>query len=378
LYCSNGHLRLRSAIALRVHFTTIITIDQRGSIRFDAHRLCEPPRDYQSYKALLLEGTRKVLENGADPARKPRYAPLASLSRGYDSTAAAVLARSAGCAEAFTYIDDRRADPKRDSGASNARFFLGMRCKVYSRWQYLALDSRPEAEFGYNAGNSIVPLAAVEAQLPGRILILGDSGDTIWDPKAAKVSNELSRSWMRFTLGLSSLEFRLRVGYLAFAPPSIAARHNRIIHDIATSEAMRPWSVGGGYDRPIPRRIAEEAGLPRDRFGTHKAASSHSHLSDPSRFSAKALNDYRRFLSQRHARIPRPIYNYWRARAWWRHYLWSNTSKYDDRRYVHSTPLQRRFPFILNAKPIRIPWDYMFTFQWTVASVRRRYALPAS
>ncbi len=192
LYCPNGHLRLRSAIPLRVHFTTIITIDERGSLRFDSHRLCEPPRDYQSYKKLLLEGTRKVLDTGADPGRKRSYGPLASLSRGYDSTAATVLARSAGCAETFTYV------------------------------------------------NSIVPLAAVEDQLPGRILILGESGDTIWDPKAAKVSNELSRPWMRFTLGLSPLEFRLRVAYLAFAPPSIAARHNRIIHDIATSEAMRP------------------------------------------------------------------------------------------------------------------------------------------
>jgi len=378
LYCPNGRLRLGSGIRLGVHFSTIITIDERGAVRFDSHRLCEPPRDYQTYKELLLEGTRKILDNGADPARKRRYGSLASLSRGYDSTAATVLARPAGCTDAFTYIDDRRSDPKWDSGASNARFFLGMRCKVYSRWQYLALDSCPEAEFGYNAGNSIVPLAAVEEQLPGRILILGESGDTIWNPKAAKVSDQLSRPWMRFTLGLSPLEFRLRVGFLAFAPPSIAARHNRIIYDIATSEAMRPWSVGGDYDRPIPRRIAEEAGLPRERFGTYKVASSHSHLNEPGRFSEKALIDYRRFVSQRHAEIPRPVYDYWRARARWRGYLWRNNTAHDDRRYVRSTPLQRHFPFVLNAKPIPIPWDYMFTFQWTVASVRRRYAVPAA
>ncbi|TMH49693.1 MAG: hypothetical protein E6H60_09725 [Betaproteobacteria bacterium] len=376
LYCPNGHLRLRSATRLGVHFSTIITVDERAAVRFDSHRLCELPRDYQTYKELLLEGTRKVLDNGADPARKRSYGPLASLSRGYDSTAATVLAKAAGCADAFTYIDDRCRDPKCDSGASNARFFLGMRCKVYSRWQYLALGSCPEAEFGYAAANSMVPLAAVEDQLPGRILILGDYGDTIWDPKAAKVSNQLSRPWVRHTHGLSPVEFRLRVAYLAFAPASIAARHNRIIHDIATSEAMRPWSVGGGYDRPIPRRIAEEAGLPRDRFGIDKVASSHSHLRDPSRFSEKGLNHYRRFVSQRHAEVPRPIYNYWRARARWRHYLWTNTNGHEDLRYVHSTPLQRHFPFILNAKPIPIPWDYMFTFQWTVASMRSRYALP--
>jgi len=133
-----------------------------------------------------------------------------------------------------------------------------------------------------------------------------------------------------------------------------------------------------GLDAATTRRIAEEAGLPRDRFGIHKAASSQTLLNEPSRFSEKGLNDYRRFVSQRHAEIPRPIYDYWRARARWRHHLWTNTNGYDDRRYVYSTVLQRHFPFILNAKPhARIPWEYMFTFQWTVASVRSRYALAA-
>jgi hypothetical protein len=143
----------------------------------------------------------------------------------------------------------------------------------------------------------------VEDELSGRILIVGEPHDAIWDPKAARVANRLSRPWMRFTLGLSPIEFRLRVGYHAFAPPCIVARHNRLIYDIATSEAMCPWSVGGNYDWPIPRRIAEEAGLPRDRFGTRKTASSHSHLSEPSRFSEMALNGYRWFVSERHAAV---------------------------------------------------------------------------
>jgi hypothetical protein len=36
---------------------------------------------------------------------------------------------------------------------------------------------------------------------------------------------------------------------------------------------MRPWSIGGNYDRPVPRRIAEEAGVPRQLFGQLKLAS---------------------------------------------------------------------------------------------------------
>jgi hypothetical protein len=374
LYCPDGRLRLNSSTALGLHFSTIISVDQRGSVRFDTHQLCAPPRDYQSYKGLLVDAMRRVFENGSDPARKRRYRPLASLSKGYDSTATTVLAKLGGCTDAFSYVDERRSDPKHDSGAANARTFLDMSCKVYSRWHYLALNGA-EAEFGYNTANSMAPLAAVEDDLAGRILIVGETGDVIWNPKAAKVADGLSRPWMRFTLGLSPIEFRLRGGYHAFAPPCIGARHNRLIYDIATSAAMRPWSVGGDYDRPIPRRIAEEVGLPRDRFGTRKAASSHSHLSEPSRFSQKALNDYRRFVSERHAAVSRPLYNYWRARARWRDQLW-DSMKEDARRYVRSTLLQRRFPFLLNAKPIRIPWDFMFTLQWSVAAMRARYAFP--
>jgi hypothetical protein len=33
---------------------------------------------------------------------------------------------------------------------------------------------------------------------------------------------------------------------------------------------MRPWSVGGSYDRPIARRIIEQAGVPRKEFGERK------------------------------------------------------------------------------------------------------------
>jgi len=35
---------------------------------------------------------------------------------------------------------------------------------------------------------------------------------------------------------------------------------------------MAPWRLGSDYDRPIPRRILEEAGIPRQLFGTRKKA----------------------------------------------------------------------------------------------------------
>jgi hypothetical protein len=42
---------------------------------------------------------------------------------------------------------------------------------------------------------------------------------------------------------------------------------------ITESPELRPWGLENTYDRPIPRRIAEQAGVPRDLFGQVKTAS---------------------------------------------------------------------------------------------------------
>jgi hypothetical protein len=175
---------------------------------------------------------------------------------------------------------------------------------------------------------------------------------------------------------MSPIEYRLRAGYPIFAPACIGARHNRALHDIATSAEMRPWSVGGSYDRPLPRRIGEEAGLAREAFGNAKAASSHSHLNDASRFSSHALEHYRTFLHRAHGEVPLRERRRWQSRARWRERAWDLLRP--PQRYVRSNRLQRRLPFVLNAPPIRIPWEFMFTFQWTCATLRDRYRLPGS
>lgn len=375
LHAPDGRLRLRSRVALHVHRTTIVSVDARGRLRFDRHPLDACPRDYHSYLGQLQDGTRRVLENAADSARRHPYRPLASLSSGYDSTAAAVLAKAAGCRDAFAYFDSRSKDPRGDCGAANARS-LGMHCSEYDRWQYLELGRCSESEFGYGPASSVAPLAALEDDLAGRVLITGDTGDSIWDPRRARAFDAMCRPWIRYTIGLSAIEFRLRVGYQIFAPACISARHNRVIAGIAVSDALRPWSIGGDYDRPIPRRIAEEAGLPRGQFGMRKAASSHSHLTDPDRFSPGTLAHYRRFLGESATHRSQYARRYWRARTSLRHRIWDSVSP-NDARVTRSTAWQRQLPFVLNATPIRIPWEFMFTFQWTIASVRGRY-VPAA
>ena len=44
------------------------------------------------------------------------------------------------------------------------------------------------------------------------------------------------------------------------------------IHRISNSKEMQEYSVGGKYDRPIPRRIIETKGIKRDEFMLKKGA----------------------------------------------------------------------------------------------------------
>ena len=70
-------------------------------------------------------------------------------------------------------------------------------------------------------------------------------------------------------------EHRLRVGFVHLPLPYIGAFHGPALYRITHSREMDPWRLGTGYyDWPIPRRMAEEAGVPRANFGHRKLGTS--------------------------------------------------------------------------------------------------------
>jgi hypothetical protein len=78
----------------------------------------------------------------------------------------------------------------------------------------------------------------------------------------------------RWDLGCHGLaEVRLVVGFIHLPMPFIGARQRQDILRITESAEMKPWRLGNAYDRPIPRRIAEQAGVPRHLFGQVKTGS---------------------------------------------------------------------------------------------------------
>ncbi len=228
----------------------------------------EPFRSYAEYRSRLSAATASAFANAPD------YVPLASISSGYDSTAVAVMAAEHGCRQAVTFRQGRRS--KRtgnniaDSGGHTGAL-LGMEVSVFDRAAYLSRDDLPEAEFlatGLTAED--VVLSAFEECLPKSMLLTGTQGNGIW-----RKNGNRRRDHSRAALdGCSLQEFRLRLDFCFVPLPAFGLSQRPSVMDISASKEMKPYSVGGYYDQPISRRIAEEGGIPRGTFATTKQAAS--------------------------------------------------------------------------------------------------------
>jgi hypothetical protein len=272
-----------------------------------------PPRfgSYVEYIDYLTATLARLNENATSPRRRTRYAPLATLSSGYDSPACAVLAKTIGCRRAVTFSDarqlfERRLASTNDSGIEIARY-LGLEIAAFGREDYLAASNFPEAAFlATGGGGDDVVLAPLGERLAGSMLFTGMLGDTLWstrsqDPAASE------RYRFRFPAGGSLQEFRVQTGFVHVPVPLLTFARHREIERISRSAEMSAWRVGGDYDRPIPRRLLEEHGVPRGAFASEKRA-----ITQPfwrQRASARCMSraslaDFERFRAETAAHFP--------------------------------------------------------------------------
>ncbi|MEI7781406.1 MAG: hypothetical protein WCJ18_05705 [Planctomycetota bacterium] len=247
-----------------------------GSLSFLPAQLGRDFSDYDQYRAFLVDTITAIAGNATDPARRQALSPKVPVSQGYDSPAVAVLAREAGCNEAISC--DVVVGGETDSGVEIAEK-LGYRTESYPHplgpiLATLNVDFPPNVrqlalEFiaTQGLGDDIV-FASMEPALTGATLLTGSLGDSIWDRRATLPPGLP----VRIIYGKSITEFRLRVGYAHVPVPAIGAFFPRSIARLSAAPEMRPYSVGGRYNRPIPRRIVEEAGIARGAFGRRKNA----------------------------------------------------------------------------------------------------------
>jgi hypothetical protein len=128
----------------------------------------------------------------------------------------------------------------------------------------------PEAEFLANGmtGEDIV-FKAFEDRIRGKCLMSGYWAGTQW---ALARESDWRRIAPTSTAGADFVEFRLRTDFHHVMPPIFGAVLEPGAPRLLDRPEMQAYRIGGHYDRPIPRRLAEEAGIPRAAFGHSKRA----------------------------------------------------------------------------------------------------------
>jgi len=261
-----------------------------------------PIRDFstfESYRNFMESTMQKVVVNAADCARSFHIDPLMALSNGYDSPTVAALAKRAGVTRAFTIGIDREGN---DDSGSQIGDALDLDTEIIDRESWRKLDF-PEVDCIAGAGAcGEVAFAAMEERLQGRLLLSGFWGGTIWNRYCEYTDPTFPD---HDGSGLCFTELRLRIGFIHCPAAFWGGLQIDDLVRISQSEEMRPWSVPGHYDRPVCRRIVEEAGVPREWFGMKKHGSSDRLLTMSNFLTEKSDSDYRNWLRRN-------------AYAWWR------------------------------------------------------------
>jgi len=313
--------------------------------------------DYQRRLSLALASARDKV---------PGYEMVVSLSSGYDSTAVAAVAAPLGCRRAVTFSEGKPVhanDSLLDSGAATAAT-LGMQVEAFDRLAYLDRSDLPEAEFlATGMSGEDVVMAAMGSSLARALLLTGSEEFRL-------KGNPYRPGLHRGDLSTTSLtEFRLRVDFVHLPILFFGASEQPSLTRIIESDQMKPYVVAGRYDKPIQRRLAEDAGIARGSFATVKRrASGAIHSQGLAAMSATSVESLRKFaaLEGRTVATPRRF----KIRGWHR-FLLRNAWKVRLDGLV--APLRARQRAVTHHDP-----DFgSLLFRWAISIVARRYSIAA-
>jgi hypothetical protein len=269
-----------------------VTRIMHSNLRFGADGLTPvekplPPnfQQFEDYRDYMQGRIGELFANARHPARKNQMKIFSTQSKGYDSTAVNALAAPFGIDKVFTsvhskecesfYLGGQVSQPS-DDGTPICES-LGLTCIAIDR---LSFRENLSSEHFYWAGldnNQDLNLHHIQSFVSTPTLLLTGQYGEFWYTRDITGENRMHyfddalKKWDVGGHGLS--EIRLKVGFIQATIPVIGSRNRNAILDITESPEMQPWRLNTPYDRPIPRRIAEEARVPREMFGQIKLAS---------------------------------------------------------------------------------------------------------
>lgn len=363
-----------------------VALHYAENLHWDGARLEAEPkpwgtRDFSSfarYVGFLDAALCRLAANLAARERARPYRMLGTISSGYDSPTITALARRHGLETVITFPEGRQPllgsrERPSDDGASIGRR-LGVEVISVSRDSWRDRADAPILFLAGDGNGQEVLFQGAERLLEGTVLLTGMSGDTVWGRKPKGGKGLLARGDQS---GLSLTEYRLHARFLHVPVPFVGANQADDIRALSDSRGLSSWSVGGPYDRPICRRVVEEAGIERERFGVSKVAASVRFALRQNFWSAAFRDDFLAWIGSRRGRwlrrgrVPpdwvsaaaRPVQTLLASIARWLH---------DTRpRWGGSYRVRRRLEYLGGREFL-----YAYLFPWAVDRAMRRYGRP--
>lgn len=308
---------------------------------------------FGDYYGFMIETARRLASNYSSSDRTYRIYPLCTISSGYDSPAASIIASHAGCKKAVTIKNANSLWRGSDSGFHIAKQ-IGMDCLSYG----LIPKTIVHEDAIWAAAGRPGELNWTQFDYPHPLCLFFTAfhGDTVWDRSNRDLSDPLVRPSIT---GLGFCEFRLLKGVFHCAIPFWGIKRAKDIQSISFSREMETWSLASGYDRPIARRIIEESGIPRGAFATiKKNTSGETQFVWPHSFEARA--SFATYLKERDLFVPGTLL------IW----LLRRIAKID---HLIGANVTQRMGFDIRLRHrIKIKANFLL-FQWANSEMKKRY-----
>jgi hypothetical protein len=161
------------------------------------------------------------------------------------------------------------------------------------------------------------------------------------------------------------------VGFFWLPAAWIGAQHKEAIHRVTTAAEMRPWSVPGSYNRPIPRRIAEESGV-REVFSVNPNSSGSPCTRQSDAMSAAGWHDFQAFCETR-LKNRRRGNSLMTVAAAADELLFRSLQRMPHKLYLACMPLASSG--LRDRRTMLWKSAFLYTFHWGTEHIRSRYVM---
>lgn len=257
-------------------------IYDQGQIEFEYRYKKKTINSYGECLTFINDILKKYRNNYDSDKRRIVLNPFSMISMGYDSTAVSALVKEIGVKSVFIasrmkHTIQRVAKVDEVAGAKqiakklgcNVLFLDNKRKTISEDELYFLSTTYPKHNSGAWSEVGLHLMAKyIEDNCNAGVVFSGHHGDSVWDSNIPD-SHLAEVRVPNHPFGFCS-EMRLKSGFINIPLPGVLATNIKDIAEITHSPEMEPWRLHNSYDRPIPRRIAEEAGVDRHLFGVEK------------------------------------------------------------------------------------------------------------